>query len=156
MITVDIPNYKKIDLKHLVLDYNGTIAVNGVLISGVRELLDIISDRLDVHVITADTFGKIDPELTQLNVKVTVIAEKNQDQAKLDYINSLGSSKTVCIGNGSNDHLMLSDSVLGIGVIHEEGAAVKAILAADIICKDILHALRLLTSTKRLIATLRR
>jgi len=41
-------------------------------------------------------------------------------------------------------------------VIHEEGAAVKAILAADIICKDILHALRLLTSTKRLIATLRR
>ncbi len=156
MITVDIPNYKKIEIKHLVLDYNGTIAVNGVLISGVRELLDIISDTLEVHVVTADSFGKIDPELTQLNVKITIIDENKQDQAKLDYIKLLGPSNTVCIGNGSNDHLMLSHSILGIGVIHEEGAAVKALLAADILCKDILHALRLLTSTKRLIATLRR
>ena len=35
MIEIDIPGYKTLHLEHLVLDYNGTLAVDGVLIDGV-------------------------------------------------------------------------------------------------------------------------
>ena len=36
MIAIDIPGYKKIELAHLVLDYNGTLAIDGKLIDGVK------------------------------------------------------------------------------------------------------------------------
>jgi soluble P-type ATPase len=44
---------------------------------------------------------------------------------------------------------------LGIAVIQTEGAAVEALLAADIVLPSILPALDLLTHPLRLIATLR-
>jgi hypothetical protein len=36
MITVDIPRYRRIDAEHLVLDYNGTLAIDGNIIDGVK------------------------------------------------------------------------------------------------------------------------
>ena len=34
MITVNIPGYRKIELEHLVLDHNGTLACDGKLLEG--------------------------------------------------------------------------------------------------------------------------
>ncbi len=56
---------------------------------------------------------------------------------------------------GKNYALMLKKAALGIARIQEEGANVQALLAADIVCREILSALNLLINTKRLIATLR-
>jgi len=38
MIKIDIPGYKIIIAKHLVLDYNGTIAIDGLIMKDVPEL----------------------------------------------------------------------------------------------------------------------
>ena len=54
---IDIPDYKILDLKYLVLDYNGTIAVDGKIPQGVREQLKALSKELEVYVLTADTYG---------------------------------------------------------------------------------------------------
>jgi len=35
---IEIPNYKTVDLKNIVCDYNGTIAKDGKLLNGVGEL----------------------------------------------------------------------------------------------------------------------
>ncbi len=37
MINLDIPGFGVFRLENLILDYNGTLAIDGVLISGVRE-----------------------------------------------------------------------------------------------------------------------
>jgi len=58
MITIDIPGYKKLKLAHLVLDYNGTLACDGKMITGVKKCLTALAKPLKIHVITADTFGK--------------------------------------------------------------------------------------------------
>ena len=57
MIEIIIPDYRSLHLQHLVLDYNGTLAQDGLLLEGVRSRLESLAGQLRLHVITADTFG---------------------------------------------------------------------------------------------------
>jgi soluble P-type ATPase len=155
MIEIDIPGYKTLHLEHLVLDYNGTLAVDGVLIDGVVEMLESLSTQLEIHVITADTFGQVEAAMAGLPCRVLILPPGQQDTAKLTYVGQLGLDRTVCIGNGRNDRLMLKESALGIAVIEEEGAAAETLMAADAVCPSILSAFALLTNPLRLTATLR-
>ncbi len=155
MIEVNIPGYRKFQLEHLVLDYNGTIAFDGALIDGVKECLAELSQMLTVHVITADTFGSVKKAIEDIDCKLAVIPLDRQDVAKLEYVKNLGCEQTVSMGNGANDRLMLKASALGVAVIQGEGAAFETIASTDIVCTDILSALSLLTNPLRLIATLR-
>jgi soluble P-type ATPase len=155
MIEIKIPGNKILQLEHLVLDYNGTIAFDGALIDGVKESLTELSQMLTVHVITADTFGSVKKALEDIDCQLAVIPLDHQDVAKLEYVKNLGCEQAVSIGNGVNDRLMLKASALGVAVIQGEGAAFETIASADVICTDILSALSLLTNPLRLIATLR-
>ena len=155
MLTYNIPGYKNIEIAHLVLDFNGTLAVDGRLVDGVRGCLEVLSRDIEVHVITADTFGKVQSEMEGISCRVSVLPKENQDAAKLDYVQQLGAEKTACIGNGRNDRLMLDASALGIAVILEEGAASVTLQAADVVCKSIVSALELLMNPLRMTATLR-
>jgi len=155
MIEINIPGNKILQLEHLVLDYNGTIAFDGALIDGVKESLAELSQMLTVHVITADTFGSVKKALEDIDCKLVVIPLEHQDAAKLEYVKNLGREQTVSMGNGLNDRLMLKVSALGVAVIQGEGAAFETLASADVVCKDILSALSLLIHPLRLIATLR-
>jgi len=155
MIEIDIPGNKKLKLEHLVLDYNGTIAFDGALIDGVKVCLGELSQMLTVHVITADTFGSVKKALEDIHCKLAVIPLDHQDAAKLEYVNNLGREKTVSMGNGVNDRLMLKASALGVAVIQGEGAAFGTLASSDVVCTDILSALSLLIHPLRLMATLR-
>ncbi len=155
MIEITIPGHSRLNLNHLVLDFNGTMACDGKLIEGMKEVLESLCKKIDIHVLTADTFGSVVSELNGLDIKLSIILPDKQDEGKLKYLQELGSGGTVCVGNGRNDRLMLKYSTLGILVIQDEGASVDSLLFADIVCKDILSALELLTHTERLVATLR-
>ena len=155
MLEIDIPGYKTLRLKHIVLDYNGTIACDGTLITGVRENLTTLADKLQVHVLTADTFGNVQENLEGIDCQLSVLAPDAQDIGKLNYIKALGIDYVVCVGNGRNDLLMLKEAALGIAVILQEGAAAGTVSAADIVCSDIVFALQLLQHPLRLIATMR-
>jgi soluble P-type ATPase len=155
MIKVDIPGFKSLDLEHLVLDFNGTLACDGDLLPEVAERLNHLASMLTVHVITADTFGKVEAQLNGVRCRISILRGNEQDKGKLSYVTQLGADHTVSIGNGRNDRLMLGAAALGIVVLLQEGAAIQSLMAADIICKDILSALDLLTHPLRLIATLR-
>jgi len=155
MIEISIPGYKTLRLEHLVLDYNGTLACDGEMIPGVKEGLVALSDLLEIHVLTADTFGKVESGMKGIPCRVTVLPVENQDLGKLGYVQKLNPLHTVCIGNGRNDRLMLKASVLGIAVVLGEGAAVATLTDADVVCTSIIAALDLLKNPLRLTATLR-
>ena len=155
MIDIEVPGNKKLQLEHLVLDYNGTIAFDGAMIDGVKESLAELSQMLTVHVITADTFGSVKKALENIDCNLALIPLDHQDVAKLEYVNNLGCEKTVSMGNGVNDRLMLKASALGVAVIQGEGAAFETLASADVVCTDIQSALSLLNNPLRLIATLR-
>lgn len=155
MITVDVPGRGKLTLKNMVLDFNGTMALDGVLLPGVAERLNALSANLNIYVLTADTFGTVCSACSGINGKVEVLSELLGAPEKLNFIKKLGVQETVTIGNGTNDSLMLTEAALGILILGPEGASGKALTAADVVVTDINHGLDMLLSPKRLIATLR-
>jgi soluble P-type ATPase len=155
LIDIDVPGFRRLQLKQLVSDYNGTLAVDGKLLPGVAEAFAALAGRLEIHVITADTFGLARSELAGLLMELHITPVAEQAQTKLAFVNSLGAEAVVAIGNGRNDRLMLEAAALGIAVIQREGAAGEALARADVVAPSILDALDLLREPKRLIATLR-
>ncbi len=155
MFSLTIPGGKTLELSHLVLDYNGTIACDGRLIDGVKARLLVLAKSLTIHVVTADTFGSVREALTGIPCRLIIIPVEHQAEAKRARVAELTAASCVCIGNGRNDRLMLNDAGLGIAVVQAEGVAVEAVLAADILVSSVLDALDLLSQPLRLIATLR-
>ena len=155
MLTYDIPGMGKLALNHLVLDYNGTLAVDGDLLPGVAEGLRALSGDLSIHVLTADTFGKAAQGVGDLPCDLAVLPPGAQDLAKRDFVRELGPDRCACVGNGRNDRLMLEEAALGMAVILGEGAAGVTVAAADVVCTAITAALDLLRNPLRLAATLR-
>jgi len=155
MLEIAVPGAQSLRFDHLVADFNGTLAIDGVLISGVAEALRSLSARLEIHVITADTFGTARQAVAGIACTTTVLSPGDQDSAKLGYVERLGAAHCVCIGNGRNDRSMLAAAGLGIAVLQGEGAAVETLLAAKVAAPDIGAALGLLINPARLVATLR-
>lgn len=154
MIRVEVPGRGVLELHHLVLDLNGTLATDGVVPPSVAGRVQALSGSLEVHIVTADTFGTAGA-LEGLGGRVVRLPAGDQVTAKADIVRALIGDRTVAVGNGMNDMAMLRDAALGILVIGREGAAVPSLLAADLVVPCIEDALDLLGSPKRLIASLR-
>lgn len=155
MLKIEIPGWGNITLEHVVFDYNGTLAIGGKLIDGVAEAINELSGILEFHVVTADTFGLVQSGLHGVCCKIAIIPEKLQAESKLEYASGLGLEKTLCVGNGRNDRLMVKEAALGVGLIQQEGAFPETLFSSDLICNHILDVFAFLKEPKRLIASLR-
>lgn len=155
MLTIDIPGAQPLQLDHLVLDFNGTLARDGLLLDGVADLLTQLAAHVRVHVVTGDTFGGARAALQGLPCKLVVLGGTDQAQAKRNYVEQLGPQRVACVGNGRNDRLMMDVVTLAIGVIQAEGASPRTISSADVVTRDGREALELLLHPLRLAATLR-
>lgn len=156
MINIEIPGNKTIRAKHLVLDYNGTLAIAGQMIPFAKEQLLHLGQKLEIHVLTADTFGSAALELAGINLHLEILKPENQDVQKEDYVISLGCDEVIAIGNGRNDMLMLRRAALSIAVIQSEGMFAGLIENSHIICPTIIDALNLISNPLRIVATLRK
>lgn len=156
MNKITIPNYKTLELKNIVLDYNGTIALDGVMKESVKKLIVELSHTFNVHIITADTFGSVARQSEGLDITLKILSSSDHTQEKAEYIRALGVEACVAFGNGNNDAKMLESAAVGIAVMGEEGCAKDTLLASDVVSHSIDDALSLLLHPKRLIATLRK
>jgi soluble P-type ATPase len=155
MLEINIPGRDMLCLTHLLLDYNGTLAIDGELLPGTAERLTALSLHMRVQVLTADTFGQAAARLSGIPCALEILAPGNQAAAKRAYLEKVGAGGTAAIGNGRNDRLMLAAAALGIAVVQGEGAAPETLMAAAIVAPDICAALDLLLHPRRLVATLR-
>ncbi len=156
MIELDIPGRGVLRLQHLVTDVNGTLAVDGQLIDGVAKSLLGLRDRLQIHLLTADTHGRQQSLDRQLGLQAVRIQTGGESLAKAAFVRDLGADQVIALGQGANDVAMLRDAALGICVLGPEGTAVEALMAADVLASNVLDALDLLYQPLRLVATLRR
>ena len=155
MMRIDIPGRDVLEIRHLVLDMNGTLSLDGELLGGVAERIEALRGKLEILIITADTLGTAQQIAAGLGVQLHKIDAARQPEQKLAFIKQLGYQTTAAIGNGANDVLMLKKAVLGICIVGPEGAAWESVSACDVVVSDINAALDLLLKPKRLIATLR-
>jgi P-type E1-E2 ATPase len=150
---LDIQNVGIIDIKNIVLDFNGTIAKDGKVYEEIKDKIINLSKNFNIYVLTSDTHGNAAKELAGLPVKLQILKTSNHTSEKKEFVKNL--KNTFAVGNGSNDSLMLKAADIGVCIINEEGASSKSIINADIVCKSITDAFVLLENPKRIIATLR-
>jgi soluble P-type ATPase len=149
-----IPGQEKpLIINSLILDLNGTLAIDGKIIEGVSERIEILRKKaLKLFLFTGDTHGnagKIADELG-LEVRVTKGAHEKAAEAM-----TLDPETCATIGNGKIDEKLFKAVRLSIATLQAEGVHIDTLLAADIIVPNINDALDLFIHEKRLIATLR-
>lgn len=156
MLTIEIPSQGTLELRHLALDMNGTLALDGRLSPGVAERIERLRETLVVSLISADTHGGLAENAARLGAQAVRLRPGNEAAQKAEWVASLGAGSVAAIGNGANDVDMLRAAALGIAVLGEEGLATPCLLAADLVAPSITAALDMLICPRRLVATLRR
>src|SRR5208282_6296365 len=149
-IQIEIDGFHPLDIRTMVSDFTGTLSCRGKLSAGVRELLMILSEWIDIHVISSDSFGTAKQELFQVpSVNFEDLSKTSgpHDVAKQRYVQKLEPVHVVALGNGNNDRLMLRTTKgrgLAIAVDNGEGCAMDTLMNADLIVTGAVNALNLL------------
>lgn len=154
MLTYRIPGREILEIETLILDLNGTIAIDGETIEGVKERLQELRDKnIQIILFTGNTHNNAEAIAQNLGIEfvVTKNAEEKASEAKKFNI-----KKTATIGNGNIDVELFKAVELSIVVLQKEGTHRDAILAADVLVPSILDALDLFLFEQRLVATLRK
>lgn len=156
MLEMSLPG-REIDLQleNLILDLNGTLTVDGVLITGIKTRLDALREILQIYLLSSDTLDCGNMVAEKLRIPFFKVSGEKSGEDKLDFLNTIGPDRTIVIGNGYNDRYILDKAALGIAVIGSEGGALKAMQKADLVVIDILDALDLLLNPLRIVASLR-
>ncbi len=155
MIEFQVPGMGKVEIKNVVFDLNGTLSMNGTISQDVEKKIRQLSQRVNVFILSSDTRGNLKELAEKLGVNYRRVSSSPESAAKEKFVEELGSENTIAVGNGKNDELMLKKAKLGIAVVGEEGACSSAILNADIIVINPLHALELIMDPQKIVATLR-
>ena len=157
MIQIEIPGRKEpLVIDALVLDYNGTIARDGVLIDGIGERIKELARRIRVFVLTADTFGTVREQCEPLGVEIRTFPHAGAAVCKDEIVAELVRDAKVCaVGNGLNDVPMMERADFAIAVLEAEGMYAGLLPHADVLVRCAQDALDLLLKPNRLRATLR-
>lgn len=151
-LTLVIPGAPVLRLQHLLLDFNGTIALDGRLIDGVAARLQQLGRVLDVEVLTGDTYGTVAQALHGLGLRHTVVRHGDDKTARARALRPAG---VAALGNGRNDVDMLRAATLGVAVLGPECSHALVLAAAQLVAPDIVAALDLFVQPQRLVAVLR-
>ena len=154
MISIEIPGWENIAIENIVLDLNGTIATDGKISIDVKEKIKSLSQKAKVYILTADTQGTAGDESKEIGIELVKIPSEDSKNKKFEFLKNLNLDRTIVIGNGNNDQLILREAALGIAVLGDEGVSSLALKSAEILVKSISDALDLFLKPKRLMATL--
>lgn len=166
MISIEIPGREQpFRIWAVAVDYNGTIACDGMLIEGVADRVRALVDAgVEVHVLTADTYGTVEAQCAGLGAQVRPFAHAGAAVCKEEIVRGLaaaagcepGAGSGICaMGNGFNDMPMFQAADLRICVLDAEGAHPGLLAHADVVARGACEALDLVLKPNRLRATLR-
>ncbi len=156
MIEIDIPGWRQLRLTTLVLDLNGTLALDGHPLP-LHETIAELAERVDIRLLSADTYGTLERVAAELGVTAMRLQPGGgESDQKAQAVRLMGAESVAAIGNGANDVGMLELAALSVVVLGDEGVATRALLAADLVVGSADEALDLLLHPSRLVATLRR
>jgi len=157
-ITIDIPGFGQRRILTAVSDYTGTHAFGGTIPPDVKRRLKELTALVDLHIVTADSFGTSERELAGI-VTPYLLRTARHDVEKQEYVRRFDLATVAAFGNGNNDRLMLKavkdGGGVAIAVDNGEGCALDAMLHADLFIVGAANALDLLLDPVRLKATLR-
>ena len=155
VIEIAIPGREgPLRIESVVLDYNGTIARDGILLEDAARRIRQLAGRAAVYILTADTYGTVEAQCAGLGAVVKTFPRAGAAACKLEIVRALGPG--VCaVGNGFNDIEMCRAADLSIAVLEREGLCAALLPHVDVLVAAPEDALDLLLRENRLRATLR-
>lgn len=155
MIEIAVPGREIYHIEHILLDYNGTIAVDGLIPWELKPLLCRLSKLCPVTVLTADTHGTAKAQCLPLGLGVETFPKEGAAAFKEAFAKKLGGEKVACLGNGYNDIGMFDACRLSVAVLDREGLCCALLPHATLLCPGAKEALELFLKPQRLVADLR-
>lgn len=154
MIKIDIPGRQCLEIREVVFDYNGTVAVDGIMPENVKKCIRELTNYVSVRILTADTYGTVKEQVKDLDVCTCTFPREGAAICKKEIVEKL-QKDICCIGNGYNDIPMFQIADLRIAVMDAEGVCAGLLSAADICVRSMEDACSLLIYPDRIRATLR-
>lgn len=136
MIVIEIPGREPLRIDHVVLDYNGTVAADGMLLEGVGERINRLKEQVCVYVLTADTYGTVTRQCEPLGVTVRTFPREGAAGCKEEIVKGLEGG-VACLGNGFNDIQMFDAAQLSIAVLEQEGMCAALLGHASVLVNSI-------------------
>src|SRR5260370_7763826 len=148
-IAIKIPGFGDRNIRTLVSDYTGTLSCGGTLALGVAERLARLANLIEIHVVTADSFGTADEQLAGI-LRPHKLGDGPHDVEKEEYVMQLDPRHVAAFGNGNNDRRMLQAvkqaGGLAVAVDNGEGCAYDALQNSDLFFIGAINPLALLLS----------
>jgi soluble P-type ATPase len=154
MIPIERPGRDPLEIESILLDFDGTLAIDRRVHPKVKDKINLLSKRTNIYVLTTQKKELIEERLRKVKAEIIYLAEGDSSRRKLDLLRQLGPTRCVAIGNGMDDAAIIEEAGIGICVINKEGSSGEAIKNADLVFADILDALDFLLKPLRQKATL--
>lgn len=143
----------EIEINTVILDLNGTLAVNGSLVAGVGERITTLKKLgFTLYLITGDQRGTAAQQAAELGI--TLMFAKNTAE-KAECSRQLPFENTVAIGNARIDIGTFNNAKIRIATLQKEGIHASIIEHVDLIVPSIIDALDLLINPDAFNATMR-
>jgi soluble P-type ATPase len=156
MITMERPGQEPLRIEYILIDFEGTLAVDRRVDPKAKDKMNLLSRRTKIYVLAQGQDQVAEEVLKKVTAEVVHLKEGESSLGKLSLLNELGPQRTVAIGNGLDDVAMVENAGLGICVISREGTASEMLEKADLVVANILDALDFLLKPMRQQATLSR
>ncbi|MBM4307009.1 MAG: ATPase P [Deltaproteobacteria bacterium] len=149
MITLQRPGQTPLEIEYLLIDYEGTLAIDGRVHPKAKDKINLLTKRISVYILAKSEQVKVEERLRNVKAEVFFLTEGEASGEKLNLLRRLGPEKTVAIGNGMDDAPILEEAGFSICVIGRVGASGETIKRADMVVTDILDALDFLLKPLR-------
>ncbi len=154
MISIQRPGQEPIEIDHILIDFEGTLASDGRVHPKAKDKINLLSKRTKIYILIKGEQEKVKETLRRVKAELFFAKEDDSSLQKLDLLLNLGPPRTAVIGNGIDDFRMMEEAGLSMVVIGKEGTSGKLIQRADLIFTNIIDALDFLLKPLRQKATL--
>lgn len=150
---IEIPRGETIEINTIVLDLNGTLSVNGVVLNETKALIEKLKKlKYRIVLISGDIRGNAKQISEELKIEL-FLGTTSIDKAK--QMKQFNKETTASIGNARIDIGTFENSKLSISTLQSEGIHTGILKYVDIVVPSIEDALKLFINTKSLAGTLR-
>ncbi len=154
MISIERPGQGNLEIDFILIDFEGTLALDRRVHPKAKDKINLLSKRTKIYILAKGEKEQVIEVMRKVKAEIIHFAEGDASARKLNLLRQLGANRTVAIGNGQDDILMIEEAALGICVISREGTAAETIQKADAVVSNILDALDFLLKPIRQKATL--
>jgi soluble P-type ATPase len=149
MISIQRPGMESLDIHFVLIDFEGTLAMDGRVHPKAKDKVNLLSKRATIIILTKSNREKVEEALRKMRAEILYVTEGDSSQQKLNALQRLGAHQTAVIGNGLDDVRIMEQAGLGMCVIGKEGASAEAMAKADLVVTHVLDALDFLLKPMR-------